>query len=340
MPGLETTWFLLVGVLLVGYAILDGFDLGVGTLHLFVARTDRERRVLLNSIGPVWDGNEVWLLTAGGALFAAFPRVYATVFSGFYLALMLLLAALIFRAVSLEFRSKEDWPRWRSAWDVAFAAGSFLPALLLGVAIGNVLRGLPLDAEGEYAGSFLSLLNPFALVVGLLSLAMFVLQGALWLYLKTEDVLRERARRAAWGAWLAFAVLWIAATVFSRSAAPHLWRVSGATAAAWIAPTVLLFAVGAVPWALSNGRAGLAFCFSSLLVAALVGLMGQGLHPYLVPALGDLSSSLTVTNAASSPLTLKTMLVIALMGMPVVLLYTIFIYRTFRGPVVLDETSY
>jgi cytochrome d ubiquinol oxidase subunit II len=339
MPDLETTWFLLVGVLLAGYAILDGFDLGVGMLHLFLARTDRERRVLLNAVGPVWDGNEVWLLTGGGALFAAFPPVYATVFSGLYLALMLLLAALILRAVSLEFRSKEASPVWRRTWDGAFAVGSLLPALLLGVAAGNVLRGLPLDADGEFMGSFLGLLNPFALLVGLLSVAMFVQQGAAWLCLKTEGELRERARAAARVAWVALLLAWAAVTAFSIPAAPHLWQAFAAPAA-WLAPLAMLAALAVFPGALRRRRAGLAFAASSLAIAALLGIMGRGLYPYLVPALGALPGGLTVYNSSSSALTLKTMLVIALTGMPLVLAYTIFIYRRFRGPVVLDETSY
>jgi cytochrome bd ubiquinol oxidase subunit II len=339
MPDLETTWFLLIGVLLAGYAILDGFDLGVGMLHLFVARTDRERRVLLNAVGPVWDGNEVWLLTGGGALFAAFPPVYATVFSGFYLALMLLLAALILRAVSLEFRSKEASPAWRQAWDGAFAVGSFLPALLLGVAAGNVLRGLPLDVDGEFAGTFLGLLNPFALLVGLLSVAMFVQQGAAWLCLKTEGELRERARAAARTAWLAFLAAWAAVTAASVVAAPHLWRAFAAPAA-WLAPLALLAALTAFPAALRRRRPGLAFGASSLAIAALLGIMGRGLYPYVVPPLGALTAGLTVYNASSSALTLRVMLVIALTGMPLVLAYTIFIYRRFRGPVVLDDASY
>lgn len=339
MPDLQTTWFLLVGVLLVGYAVLDGFDLGVGTLHLWLARDDRERRVLLNAIGPVWDGNEVWLLTAGGALFAAFPQVYATVFSGLYLALMLLLAGLIFRAVSLEFRSKEDAPAWRRFWDRAFCVGSALPALLFGVAIGNVLRGLPLDAEGEFAGTFLGLLNPFALSVGLLSLTMFVLHGAAWLNLKTEGSLRERAQAAARGAWWAFVVLWGLVALASRSAAPHLWT-AYAHPAAWLAPAIGVAALLAFPSALARARPARAFALSAVAIAALIGVMGQGLYPYLLPALGALPRGLTVYNAASSPLTLQTMLVIALLGMPLVLGYTIFIYRMFRGPVVLDEGSY
>jgi cytochrome d ubiquinol oxidase subunit II len=339
MPDLQTTWFLLVGVLIVGYAILDGFDLGVGTLHLFLAKNDRERRILLNAVGPVWDGNEVWILTGGGALFAAFPAVYATVFSGFYLALMVVLLALILRAVSIEFRSKEESPVWRSGWDVAFALGSFLPALLFGVAIGNVMRGLPIDADGEYAGTFFTLLNPFALAVGLLGLAMFVMQGAAWLNLKTEGALRDRARATARAAWGAFVVLWVAVTLFSRVAARHLWEAYDQPAA-WIAPALLVVAIGAFPVLLARGRPGAAFLASSAAIALLIAVMGQGLFPNLVPALGDPSRSLTIRNASSSPLTLQAMLVIALVGMPFVIAYTAFIYSRFRGPVVLDETSY
>jgi cytochrome bd ubiquinol oxidase subunit II len=339
MPDLQTAWFLLVGVLLAGYAILDGFDLGVGALHLVVAKDDRERRVLLNAVGPVWDGNEVWLLTGGGALFAAFPPVYATVFSGMYLALMLLLAALILRAVALEFRSKEPSRVWRSAWDRAFAVGSVLPAVLFGVALGNILRGLPLDAEGEFAGTFLGLLNPFALLVGVLALAMVVLQGAAWLQMKTEGELRARARAAAGRAWWAFLVLWIAATAAAWFVAPRLWH-AYRSPLAWAAPAVLVAALVAMREATRRGFAGRAFASSSVAIGALLGIVGQGLYPFLVPALDGTGDGLSIYNSASSPLTLKTMLVIALAGMPVVLAYTVFIYRSFRGPVVLDEASY
>ncbi len=196
MLDLPTIWFLLIGVLIAGYAVLDGFDLGAGILHLWVARGDDQRRSVIAAIGPVWDGNEVWLLTAGGALFAAFPVVYATVFSGFYLALMLLLVALIFRAVAIEFRDQETSPRWRSAWDVAFAAGSLVAALLLGVAIGNIVMGLPLDADGLYRGGLLGLLRPFPLAVGLLTVALFSWHGAGWLVLKTDGDVQARATRA------------------------------------------------------------------------------------------------------------------------------------------------
>jgi cytochrome d ubiquinol oxidase subunit II len=338
MPDLATAWFLLVGVLLAGYAILDGFDLGVGVLHLFLARDERERRILINAVGPVWDGNEVWLLTAGGALFAAFPAVYATVFSGFYLAMMLLLVGLVLRAVSLEFRGKVESARWRRTWDVAFAVGSFLPALLLGVALGNVMRGLPLTVEGEFAGTFLGLLNPFALLTGLAGLAFFVLQGATWLMLKTEGELRTRARGAALGGWIGLLVGWLLVTAVAGWAAPHLW-VAFRHPLAWLAPAAVMAALVRYPRELAMGRPGHAFALSSGAIAGLLGIVGLGLYPNLVPTLGP-GPALTVHNAASSPLTLRVMLVIALAGMPLVIGYTAFIYRSFRGPVRLDDVSY
>jgi cytochrome d ubiquinol oxidase subunit II len=338
MLPLETAWFLLVGVLLAGYAILDGFDLGVGMLHRFVAKSDGERRQVINSVGPVWDGNEVWLLAGGGALFAAFPKVYATVFSGLYLAMMLLLAALILRAVCLEFRSKVASPRWRSTWDTVFAVSSFPPSLLFGVAVGNILRGLPLDAEQEFAGTFLGLLNPFALVVGLLSVAMFLTQGAAWLDLKTEGPVRERARAWARSAWLAFVVLWLVATLTSRIAIPRLWQIY-AQPLAWVVPVLFVIAAAGFRLGVGGKRPGLAFAHFSIAIAMLFAIMGQGLYPDLVPALGG-GESLTVMNASSTPLTLKVMLTIALIGMPFVIGYTIFIYRRFKGRVKLDEHSY
>lgn len=338
MLTLQITWFLLIGVLLVGYAILDGFDLGVGMMHLFAAKDDHQRRIMLNSIGPLWDGNEVWLLTAGGAIFAAFPKVYATVFSGFYLALMLVLTALVLRAVSLEFRSKHESTTWRSAWDLAFALGSLLPALLFGVAIGNILRGVPL-ADGEFAGTFLGLLNPFALLVGLLSTSMFLMQGASWLILRTVGDLRRRALATARWSWLAFVLLWVAVTLYSRVAAPNLW-INYSAAITWIAPAVFVLAAAGYPLALRRGEGAWPFALSSLSIAALIGIMGQGLFPHLVPALGNAADSLTISNASSTELTLKVMLTIALVGMPVVIAYTIFIYRNFVSPVVIDEHSY
>ncbi|HZL14984.1 MAG TPA: cytochrome d ubiquinol oxidase subunit II [Verrucomicrobiae bacterium] len=335
---LQAAWFVLIGVLLVGYAILDGFDLGVGMQHLTTARTDDERRILMNSIGPVWDGNEVWLITAGGALFAAFPKVYATVFSGFYLALMLVLAALILRAVSLEFRSKERGRAWRTTWDIAFCIGSLLPAVLFGVAIGNLMRGVPLDGQGDYAGTFTGLLSPFALAVGLLSAAMFLMQGSAWLLMKTEGEVRDRARRTANIGIAATLVLWVVVTAWSRAEAPALWDGFGFIPA-WLAPLALVVALLAFPVLVRRGRSVAAFAASSAAIAAVVATLGISLWPNLVPA-RDQGVSLAVSTTASSDLTLTVMLIIAVVGFPFVLAYTAWVYRTFRGPVRLDEHSY
>ena len=339
MPWLETTWFLLVGVLLAGYAILDGFDLGTGMLHLFVAKNDRERREVMNAIGPVWDGNEVWLLTAGGALFAAFPPVYATVFSGLYLALMLLLVALILRAVSMEFRSKLEAPRWRAAWDAVFAVSSFLPALLFGVAIGNVVRGMPLDAEQEFSGTFLGLLNPFALAVGLFAVAMFLTQGAAWLQMRTEGAVRERVLAAGRASRIAWILLWVAVTALARVAAPGP-AVAWTRWEPWIPAALTAVFLFGLSRSWGRGRPGRAFLFSSAAIAAILATLGLVLYPTIVPALGTPERSLTIENAASSPKTLGVMLAIALAGMPLVVGYTVFIYSRFRGPVVVDEHGY
>ena len=336
MPELSTIWFLLVGVLLTGYAILDGFDLGAGILHPIVARTDDERRTVFGAIGPVWDGNEVWLLTAGGALFAAFPSVYATVFSGFYLAMMLVLVALIFRAVAIEFRSKEEGRRWRSLWDGVFALASFLAALLFGVAIGNVLRGIPLDPAGDYTGGLIGLLNPFSLLVGLLAVAMFVVQGATWLVVKTEGHLRDRSRLMAGWAWVALVGLWLAATTAAFIDAPHL-QSNFDVLVAWLAPLAFVVLTLGYRWQLGRGHDLAAFGLSSASIGALMAIVGVSLYPDLVPALGDPAASLTVTNASSSELTLGVMLVIALVGMPIVLVYSAWVYSRFRGKVRLDD---
>jgi cytochrome d ubiquinol oxidase subunit II len=327
MIDLPTIWFVVIGVLLVGYALLDGFDLGVGVLSPFVARTPGERSALMNAIGPVWDGNEVWLLTMGGALFAAFPIVYATVFSGFYLAMMLLLLGLIMRAVAMEFHHQVESARWRRAWDWVFFIGSLLPALLLGVALGNIIRGLPLE-DGQYTGGLLGLLNPFSLAVGLLGVIMFAMQGASWLVLRTEGELQQRARRAGRSAWIAFAGLWLVVTVYSVADAPDSW-VSYGNPIAWIVPIAFVAALGLTGWAMFRAPSDrLPIVSSSLSIAALIAIVGVALYPALVPDRSG-TADLTVANAASSDLTLTVMLVIALIGMPLVLVYTAFVYRRF-----------
>ncbi len=336
---LNLVWFLLVGVLMIGYAILDGFDLGVGVLHLF-ARSDHERRVHLNAIGPVWDGNEVWLLTGGGALFAAFPIVYATVFSGFYIAFMLLLAALIFRAVSLEFRGKVDSLRWKRFWDWAFGIGSLLPAILFGVAFGNILRGVPLDMEHNFTGNFLTLLNPYAVLVGVLSLVLFTMHGASYLAMKSEGDLHTRIAGWITPLWITTIVLYIFATIATIVVSPFLFESILGNPIFWM--LVVLFLAGAtvVPVAARAGIYGRAFFASSVMIAAMIGLSALSLFPRLVPALGNPEYSLTAYNASSSQTTLMTMLIIALIGMPLVIAYTIFIYRAFKGKVEITGDSY
>jgi cytochrome bd ubiquinol oxidase subunit II len=328
---LNTIWFVLVAVLITGYAILDGFDLGVGVLSL-LARDEAEKQVHLGAIGPVWDGNEVWLLTGGGAIFAAFPAVYATVFSGFYLALMLLLLALIGRAVAMEFRHQDDAPGWRRGFDLAFGLGSLLPAILFGVAVGNVLRGVPVTAEQEWAGSFLGLLNPYAILIGLVSLAFFTMHGALYLRMKATGALEARMARWITPLWAAFAVLYAAATAATVVVSPFLFQKLGNPL--WIVLTVaLLVALLAIPVLSRQGRAGAAFAASSATIACMILVAAVSAFPVLVPSSIDLANSLTAYNASSSKLTLTVMLIIALIGVPLVLGYTIFVYRQFRGKV-------
>ena len=327
MQALQVIWFLLIGVLLIGYAILDGFDLGVGFWHLF-AKKKGERSAFIESIEPFWDGNEVWLLTAGGALFAAFPPVYATTFSGFYLALMLVLAGLIFRAVAIEFRNKVDHPGWTKAWDIAFAFGSILPSILYGVAIGNILRGLELNAIGDYTGGFLALLNPFALLCGLVGLSMFALHGALYLAMKLDGEIAADARKWASKAWYAFVALFVVAMV---------WGATGFFYNITVVPLVLgLFVLGASASVFvfnKNGRAVAAFIASCEAIAFTMLSVAAALFPYMVPCTNNPEWSLTLSNSSSSQLTLTSMLVIALIGMPLVLAYTWFIHRVFKGKV-------
>lgn len=336
---LNTTWFILIGVLFTGYAMLDGFDLGVGALHLFT-RKDEERRVLLNAIGPVWDGNEVWLVTGGGALFAAFPGVYATVFSGFYLAFILLLAALIFRAVAIEFRSKQPMRWWRQMWDVSFSMGSLLAGLLLGVAMGNIVRGIPLDERHEFTGTFWSLLHPYALLLGVTTVALFMMHGAIYAVLKTEGELHDKLRSWASRCIAFFIVCYVLTTVVTVVYVPHMTARLRAHPWLFVIPVLNLLAIANVPREFRRGRDGWAFLSSCLAMAALMTLLALGLYPNLVPSLPEAAHSLTIHNAASSPKTLGVMLTIALIGMPLVLAYTASIYWIFRGKVKLEPTSY
>lgn len=339
MPDLNTIWFILVGVLFTGYAILDGFDLGVGALHL-IARSDEDRRVFLNAIGPVWDGNEVWLVTGGGALFAAFPMVYATVFSGFYLAFMLLLVALIFRAVAIEFRSKQPMAWWRTMWDYAFAAGSVLSAFLIGVAMGNVTRGIPLDAQHEFAGSFLGLLHPYPLLMGLTTTALFAMHGAIYLLMKTEGALHERVRKWINPAIINFVVLYVIFTLATLLYVPHITE--AIKQEPWFFGVVIaaVLAIANVPRCVTMGKDFQAFLSSCGAMVCLMTLFGVGMYPNLVYSFPTPENSLTITNAASSQKTLQIMLTIAGIGIPIVLAYSFSIYWIFRGKVKMGKMSY
>jgi len=336
---LNVIWFGLIGILLTGYAVLDGFDLGVGALHL-LTRKDEHRRLMINSIGPVWDGNEVWLVTGGGALFAAFPEVYATVFSGFYLAFMLLLCMLIFRAVAIEFRSKHAGQRWRQVWDVSFSVASIGCSLLLGVAFGNVIWGVPLGAEREFVGSFLGLLNPYALLVGVTTAALFIMHGAIYVVLKTEGELHDIARGWVNNTIIFFIICYGLTTMATLLYIPHMSQHMRDYPGFFVVPVLTMLAVANIPREIHHGRDFLAFLSSGATITGLMALVAIGIFPNLVLSRPNPEWSLTIYNAASSPRTLTIMLIIAAIGVPLVLAYTSSIYYIFRGKVKLDTMSY
>jgi cytochrome d ubiquinol oxidase subunit II len=332
-------WFVLVGVLFAGYAMLDGFDLGVGALILRID-DDHERRVFYNAIGPVWDGNEVWLVTGGGALFAAFPPVYATVFSGFYMAFMLLLFALIFRAVAIEFRSKEPWIWWRRWWDRGFCVGSTTASLLIGVAMGNIVWGLPLDANGEFAGTFLSLLHPYALLMGVTTVVLFMMHGAFFLHLKTEGALQARIREWLNPLIIAFIVCFSLTTLATLLYVPRMTAILRAQPLLFGVVVLLVLAVANLPREVHRGRDWAAFLSSCATMLLLMALFGLGMFPHMVYSTADPAHSLTAYNAASTEKTLKIMTVIAAIGVPIVLAYTSSVYYIFRGKVKIGKDSY
>lgn len=336
---LPMIWFLLVGVLFTGYAMLDGFDLGVGALHLF-AKKDEERRILLNAIGPVWDGNEVWLVTGGGALFAAFPPVYATVFSGFYLAFMLLLMGLIFRAVAIEFRSKRPERWWRQMWDVSFCAGSVLSSFIIGVAMGNIVWGVPLTAEGEFAGSFLKLLHPYALLLGGTTVALFAMHGAIYALMKTEGPFHHRIRRWINPCIITFIMCYAATSHATLLYCPHMTERVKQHPMLLLLAAMNMLAIANIPRAIHLKRDGQAFASSCTAMIALMALFGAGLFPNMLISNPAPAHSLTVYNSSSSPATQSIMLTIALIGVPVVLAYTVSIYWIFRGKVKKEHLVY
>jgi cytochrome d ubiquinol oxidase subunit II len=356
-------WWALLGILLIGFAVMDGFDLGVATLLPVVARTDIERRIVINTIGPVWEGNQVWLVLGGGAIFAAWPILYATAFSGFYLAMFIVLAALIVRPVAIKFRSKIENTRWRATWDTAIAVSGLVPALIFGVAFGNVILGVPFKFDDTmrmtYEGNLFGLLNPFALLSGLISVAMLTLHGASYLALKASGAIVDRAVRVGRvmaplaivlfilaGVWIAFGVDGYVVT----SNLPHdgpsnpLLKMVTRQTGAWLtnygtvpwilaAPVVAVAALSITPFLLAARRAGAAFIASGVGVAAIIATAGLSIFPFMLPSSLEPSASLTVWDASSSHLTLKIMLFVTAVFLPLILLYTAWVYRVLRGPV-------
>jgi cytochrome d oxidase, subunit II (cydB) len=325
---LQVIWYFIIGILFIGYSLLDGFDLGIAALSPFLAKDDTDRKTLFGIIWPFWDGNEVWLVTGGAALFAAFPYAYATVFSGFYLALMLVLFALIFRAVSIEFWHYDE--KRRSLWNTAFVVGSVIPALLFGVALGNVIVGIPLNGATDFTGNFFTLLRPYPLIIGLLGLAAVLMQGSTYAALKSDGALRDRARIAAKMVWYIYVIIFTIAVIATIAFIPAATE----RFVFWILVLLVTLSL-AFNWInITKIKKDLfSFILSSLSFIGLWGIAGAIHFPNLVQANNDPALSLTLSNASSSELTLKVMLGIAAIGMPVVVLYTAFVYRVLRRKV-------
>lgn len=337
---IEFIWFTAFVILLTGYAILDGFDLGVGMLHLF-SKKDEERRLMLNSIGPVWDGNEVWLVTAGGALFAGFPDVYATVCSAFYAPIMILLSGLIFRAVAIEFRSKQPMAWWRWMWDILFSLASLIISMALGITLGNLIRGIPLNEHKEFIGTLQDLLSPYAIMIGILTTTMFCMHGSIYLMMKTEGDFHEKMRRWVNPSIILFIMCYAIATIATLIYMPHMTEAIKERPLFFLVAVLNMFAIANIPREIHRGNDGRAFISSCFSIVCLLGLFAVGMYPNAVRAINDPAVlSLTIYNSASSLLTLKILLIIALIGLPLVASYTIAIYWIFRGKVRLESTSY
>jgi cytochrome bd ubiquinol oxidase subunit II len=337
--ALQNTWFFLWGLLWAIYFISDGFDLGIGSLFPFLGKSENDRRVMQHAMGPLWDGNEVWLLTAGGVTFAAFPTVYAVMFSSLYSALMLVLFALIIRGVSFEFRSKVDSPGWRRLWDYCLFIGSLAPAVLLGVAFANIFHGIPIDQDGVYHGTIFTLLSPYGLLGGVLFLSLFLVHGSIWLSIKADGDLHERALNLAnklWYGLLVVAVVFLVATKF----ATPLYDNYVAHPALFLVVLITVAALLGIKFFLKRKALWGAWFSSALTIIGATFFGVIGLFPNLFPSSMDSRYSLTAHNASSSPLTLKIMLIVALIFIPIVLGYQIWTYNLFKGKVTEEDLAY
>jgi cytochrome d ubiquinol oxidase subunit II len=324
---------MVLGALLVGYAVLDGLDLGIGTLHMFLGRNDNERRTNFQVIGPFWAGYEVWLLTAGGSMVAAFPRLYAASFSGFYIVLTLVLWLLLMRGGALEFRSHMKSPLWRDFWDLIFSVSSALLAILFGAAVGNVVRGVPLDAAGNFQGSLLMALNPYAVVVGVLSLVLLAMHGANLLAAKTTDIQRARARTWAKNLWYAVVALTVAATALAFWARPTVGDNFQRMPFLFAIPLIAVASLIAIPIYQNREQFGKAVYAGAMLLVGLMGSAGASLYPFLLPELGSTTGGLTIYNAAAPKHNLETAFAAIVVAMTVVIVYHIYIHRVFAGTV-------
>lgn len=337
---LEFIWFTVFVLLVIGYAILDGFDLGVGMLHL-LSKKDEERRLMLNSIGPVWDGNEVWLVTAGGALFAGFPDVYATLCSAFYVPIMILLTGLIFRAVAIEVRSKRPMAWWRWTWDILFSFASFVIALSLGIVLGNLIRGIPLDEYKEFTGNFLDLVDPYSLLVGVLAASLFLMHGAIYILMKTEGALHDKMREWVNPTIIFFIMCYAITTVVTLIYMPHMTATIKERPIFFFIALLNMLAIANIPREIQRGKDGFAFASSCMNIIFLLALYAIGSYPNAVRAINDPELlSLTIYNSASSHKTLEILLIIAVIGIPMVIAYTFAVYWIFHGKVKIDATSY
>lgn len=329
---LNTIWFILITVLFIGFFFLEGFDYGVGILMPFLSKDDSERRAVINTIGPHWDGNEVWMITAGGAMFAAFPHVYATLFSGFYLALTLMLAALILRGLAFEYRSLRDDPVWRARWDWAIFGGSLVPALLWGVTVGNLMRGFAIDENMNYWGGLIPLLNPYSLFAGFVFVALFTAHGANFLALKLEGDLAKRAKDLGFKAWMVatvIAVLFLIWTFFETDI------MAQGLIPALLAAVMLLLA----GWYAKSGKDGLAFIMSSLTIVFVTIMVFAGLFPRILISSLDPAFTLNIYNASASPYALNVMTIVAAIFVPIMLVYQIWTYKVFAGRIKADPET-
>lgn len=339
--GLEYNvwWFLVFGGVMSGYAILDGFDLGAGALHLFLKK-ENSRRIALNAIGPVWDGNEVWLVIAGGVLFAGFPVAYAAIFSAFYIPFIIFLIGLIWRGVAIEFRSKEPGTTWRKIWDFIYSFSSIVISLSLGLMLGNVALGLPLNEHHDFIGDWLSFFNPFSVLVAITTLALFMLHGAIYLAMKTENRLYTKMTLLAKSFTVFFVVAFGLTTLYTLLYIPHLSDRIRSSPQYFVLPLIMFLSIANIPRQLNKGKYLNAFISSAVTIASLLAMVAIEVYPFLVYATNDAKNSITIENAASSLKTMKTLLLIAAIGAPLVAIYTSFVFWTFKGKVELDESSY